>query len=280
MKISVLCVCYNHEAYISDAINGILNQKVNIPIELIIYDDLSTDSSRDIIDSIIDSYNGDVEIKKVYAEENQYSQGIMTMFLLLPYVEGDFIAFCEGDDYWTDELKLEKQYNLLLDSSMNICCHPALTLYNGNIEDKGYGYHGKDIKELSYKKIVKSKGGIMPMASIFIRSQPLLDFANEEPVFLKKHFYHSVIQIVVARDNGALYLPDKMSVYRSMHEGSWSFQQSTNYKLREKQFQDFKERMFFFMNKYKSRHFLLFFSLYLKRLLKSYKNKIRTGKMF
>ena len=87
-------------------------QKTNFPIEILIHDDASTDGTADIIREYEAQYP-DI-IKPIYQTENQYSKGINPGFeFLFPRARGKYIALCEGDDYWTDTLKLQKQVEFL-----------------------------------------------------------------------------------------------------------------------------------------------------------------------
>ena len=107
IMVSVICLCYNHENYVKDALEGFVKQKTTFPFEVLIHDDASTDKSAEIIREYEAKYP-DI-IKPTYQTENQYSQGVKILrTYLLPKVRGKYIAFCEGDDFWTDENKLQK----------------------------------------------------------------------------------------------------------------------------------------------------------------------------
>ena len=111
--VTIICLVYNHEPYLRQCLDGFVMQKTDFKIEAIVHDDCSTDNSRAIIQEYAEKYPS--IIIPVYESENQYSKigfsGINK--LLEPYIHGKYIAFCEGDDYWTDPLKLQKQVNYL-----------------------------------------------------------------------------------------------------------------------------------------------------------------------
>ncbi|MDR0745463.1 MAG: glycosyltransferase [Mediterranea sp.] len=109
--VSISCVTYNHEAYIRDCIDGFLMQKTNFKFEILIHDDASTDGTAGIIREYERKYPG--LIKPIYQVENQYSQGINPGRINSDRAIGKYIAYCEGDDYWTDPLKLQKQADFL-----------------------------------------------------------------------------------------------------------------------------------------------------------------------
>ena len=111
--VSICCITYNHENYIRDAIEGFLMQKTSFPIEIIIHDDASTDNTAQIIKEYEDKYPD--LFCNIFQNENQWSKGGGSIYarFVYPQVRGKYIALCEGDDYWTDPLKLQKQVDFL-----------------------------------------------------------------------------------------------------------------------------------------------------------------------
>lgn len=110
--VSICCITYNHEKYISKCIEGFLMQKTNLKFEILIHDDASTDNTQSIIKEYTDS-NKELFIT-VLQKENQMSQGVRVIReFLLPKAKGKYIAICEGDDFWTDSYKLQKQVDFL-----------------------------------------------------------------------------------------------------------------------------------------------------------------------
>nr|WP_320013630.1 glycosyltransferase [uncultured Desulfobacter sp.] len=109
--VSVCCITYNHENFIRDAIDGFLSQKTSFPTEIIIHDDCSTDSTVDIIHEYVAKHPG--LIKPIFQKENQYSQGRKIFPIVFSAARGKYIAVCEGDDYWTDPDKLQRQVDFL-----------------------------------------------------------------------------------------------------------------------------------------------------------------------
>ncbi|MEG1865343.1 MAG: glycosyltransferase [Bacteroides sp.] len=110
--VSVCCLTYNHEKYVRQCLDGFIMQKTNFIFEILVHDDASTDKTQDIIREYEAKYPH--FIKPVYQKINQYSQGISPLRdELFPKVKGKYIAICEGDDYWIDPLKLQKQIDFL-----------------------------------------------------------------------------------------------------------------------------------------------------------------------
>lgn len=111
--VSISCITYNHSVYIRQCLDGMLMQQTNFGFEILIHDDCSTDGTDDIIREYASKFPQ--IIKPLFEEENQYQQGkpLGTVVWNLPRAKGKYVALCEGDDYWTDPLKLQKQVDFL-----------------------------------------------------------------------------------------------------------------------------------------------------------------------
>ena len=110
--VSICCLAYNHEKYIRQCLEGFVMQKTNFGIEVLVHDDASLDNTANIIREYEAKYPE--IIKPIYQTENQYSKGVgVTSTFNFPRAKGKYIAICEGDDYWTDPFKLQKQVDFL-----------------------------------------------------------------------------------------------------------------------------------------------------------------------
>ena len=121
ITVSICCVTYNHGEYIKQALDSFLAQKTRFNIEILIHDDASTDNTPQIIEKIEKKYP--TIIKPIYQKENQFSKGIpISRTFNFPRARGKYIALCEGDDYWTDPYKLQKQVDFLEANPEYILC--------------------------------------------------------------------------------------------------------------------------------------------------------------
>lgn len=108
--VSVCCITYNHEKYIKDCLQGFLNQETNFDIEFLLHDDASTDNTQRIIKDLV---GHDLRFNLILRKVNIKSTGKAIFPILFEKAKGKHIAICEGDDYWTDHLKLQKQVDFL-----------------------------------------------------------------------------------------------------------------------------------------------------------------------
>ena len=131
--VSIACITFNHEKFISDAIEGFLIQETTFPVEVLIHDDVSNDRTAEILREYEQRFPN--LIFPIYQKENQYSQGINPYIkFLFPLARGSYIAICEGDDYWTDPLKLQKQVTIFLNNPDTIICGARAKTWNDSKE--------------------------------------------------------------------------------------------------------------------------------------------------
>ncbi len=138
--VSICCLTYNHAQFIRKCLDGFLMQQTDFPIEILIHDDCSTDGTTEIIREYEAKYPE--LIFPLYEEENQYSRGGAGKMDLYNYrrTRGKYIAYCEGDDYWTDPLKLQKQVDFMeVNPEYSVCWHRSKQFFvetGEYIEDK------------------------------------------------------------------------------------------------------------------------------------------------
>lgn len=218
--VSIVCIAYNQEKYIEDAIRGLLIQRTTFPFEIIIHDDASTDSTTEIILKYKRKYPDLIRV--IIQTENQYSKSPNSI-LVIPadLARGEYIALCEGDDFWIDPEKLEKQIKALKEKrEVKICFSAGLSIFTTGEQIKSY-MHAKNLKTFSPEEVIRGGGGFMPTCSLVIHKsvfELLPDwFCDKAPVG------DVFLQILASIDKGSLYLPDITCVYRVASEGSWTF---------------------------------------------------------
>lgn len=213
IEVSVFCLTYNHEPYIREAIESFLMQKTNFPFEIIIHDDASTDGTPRIIQEYAEKYPEIV--KPIFQTENQYSKhgGTEFMFRLFSRcAKGKYLAVCDGDDYWTDPYKLQKQYDFMeKHPKCSLCGHRALLIGQEDNRMFAFPEQSEEPKQYSVEEILMVHGGtLIPGDSLFFRPHVLTDLPGW--CGLDAGDYILAISGVI---HGECYcLQDVMSVYR------------------------------------------------------------------
>jgi glycosyltransferase involved in cell wall biosynthesis len=217
--VSVVMITYNHEKYIAEAVNGVFMQKCDFDIEFIIANDKSTDHTNQTINEIIDQTTIPDHIKMRYYNHPN-NKGVMKNFIWsLNQAKGNYIALCEGDDYWTDPLKLQKQVDFLEGNpEYVVCCHNASIIdENGNLT------HEKKRPELNkdhdYLSLELQKGAFLLTLSMVFRN--VLD---EYPTSFSKVLNGDtfLISLIGAFGKGRYIEDIKLAAYRVHSGGIWS----------------------------------------------------------
>lgn len=221
MKVSISCLVYNHEPFIRQTIESILAQKVNFDYEILIHDDASTDNSQNIIREYTEKYP-DI-IKPIYQTENQFSKGVdIGCKYNLPRAKGKYIALCDGDDYWIDPYKLQKQVDFL-DSHTDyaLCCHRALVKY----EDSNRAPHRMPddsifTNNISYELLLETNFIVTSSVMYRLDNRVISALTNEVPKDILPYDWYTYFLIV----NGQKIklMEDVMSVYRINPQSIWS----------------------------------------------------------
>lgn len=217
VKVSILTTAYNHAPYIAQALDSFLMQKVDFPFEVIIHDDASTDGTTDIIRKYAEKYP-DI-IHPIFQEENQYSKGKYGYSFMAPLIKGKYIAICEGDDYWCDELKLQKQVNYM--EAHPECSFCFCNSYNVDLNSKII----KEVSPVDENKVLSSRE-MLSKPEVYLATAGTLYRTKDNKEFPEEFFAGEAGDIplrnfLMLRGN-AYGFADRMVCYRVMVPGSWS----------------------------------------------------------
>ena len=229
IAVSVICNAYNHEKYIRDALEGFVTQKTTFPFEVLVHDDASTDRTAEIIREYEEKYP-DI-IKPIYQTENQYSQRLGAVDeIQAQRVTGKYIAFCEGDDYWTDPLKLQKQYDFMEQNPEYTLCGTStqwMNMLTGKVEAKSCTECDRDVDLEEF--LFPTNGRPFPTVSFFMKPEIWTQLPQWQfPVGDLPMTYYATMQGKVRM------LADITCVYRWYAAGSWTSRNDGNPAMRAK----------------------------------------------
>lgn len=206
--ISVIVLSYNHEKYITDCLDSILSQCCNVPFEIIIADDFSSDKTKSILLAYQKKYSN-----KICLLMQEKNQGLLINYAdVLDLCRGKYVAQCAGDDYWCDELKLQKQYDCLENKNgFGVVRTAGWRLENGNMtisKDGEYSLEG-DVRELT-------NHGPIGLAASFFFQRDLLQYVDIRAwyklgITMEDYPMHAIF----AHHTKFAYISDRCIVYRA-----------------------------------------------------------------
>lgn len=254
--VSTLTTAYNHEIFIHECIEGFLMQKTIFPVEIIIHDDASTDRTTEIIKEY--KIKNPTLFKTIFQSENQYSQKVdIYNEFLYPKTQGKYIALCEGDDYWIDPLKLQKQVDFLEANEEYGLVHGDCNFYYHEKDKWVYNANknlsnSKEIlkKEELFRLLIDATYKIRTATALFrkdlLNNTPKNDFQflmGDTPMWLdfsqltKFKYFDEVFAVYRILTNSASRSKDKNKQFRfglSMAEMRMYYSYKYNYEINNK----------------------------------------------
>ena len=212
--VSVIMITYGHEKYIQKAIEGVFLQKTNFPIEFIIANDCSPDNTDELVKEIIKKSPPNIQVRYTKHEANK---GMNPNFIwAYQQALGKYVAVCEGDDYWTDENKLQKQVDFLEQNpDYSISCH-NIFLLNGDTLSSESPYDKENTQETYTLNDLASRN-LIPTLSVVFRYFDI----NFSDWYLSSPMGDYPLMLWIAQKGKIKYFDEKMAVYRQ-NVGVWS----------------------------------------------------------
>lgn len=211
--VSIKCLVYNHEKYLHDCLEGIVMQKTNFKFEAIVHDDASTDGSAAIIREYAEKYP-DI-IKPIYEIENIFSKdhGLLRR-IMDDACKGKYVAECEGDDYWIDPYKLQKQVDFMEShNDVSLVFSRCHVLNKGQYIDDQYP-HFKGINDCYFSSNQLYSNWIIPTASMLYRHNLFTIYTDE------RIYAGDIVMSLSLAEKGKVFgMSDYMTVYRLNEEG-------------------------------------------------------------
>lgn len=223
-RVSIICTAFNHENFIRDALDSFLAQKTDFPFEVIVTDDASTDSTPEILKQYAEQYPD--QIRFFHQEKNLFSQGINVIDeVIVPNARGEYYAFCEGDDYWTDPEKLQLQVDFLdRHPDYTACVHNTTCHYCDSGTPDTLLIPPSGDHDIPFDVVVRNITHAFHTSSILVRAK----YVAEPPDFQQVSFLHGGVTdypmgIWFALNGNVRFLDRTMSVYRLKScADSWS----------------------------------------------------------
>lgn len=213
--VSICMAAYNHEQFIVSALEGVLMQKVDFPYEIIIKEDKSTDNTKLILKDYQERYPD--KIRLWLCKENLYSQGLKPKAFL--FSRGKYISSCEGDDYWTDPLKLQKQIDVLEENDSIVASFTNATFLDMLNNTKEIYVKGLSDGEVSVKDIFEQGARIYPTASIVYRRD---SFCKQNHILVPEMAGDELLIYKLALSGSVHFLDHETCVYRRWSGGVYS----------------------------------------------------------
>ena len=215
--LSISCVTYNHEDFIEQCLDSFLSQVTKYPYEILIHDDASTDGTPNIIKLYQKKYPN--IIFPIFQKINQYSQAIKPNIFNFKKARGQFIAFCDGDDFWSSNKKIDIQIDHMnLFSECDVSFHGVEVIHLNKQKElllantKPYVYSLNQIIAKDHKLVFSS-------SSIMIRSNIISTIPNFYLIAPVEDYY---LRILGAVRGGGLYIPEILSSYRRFTPNSFT----------------------------------------------------------
>jgi len=230
IMVSVVCNVYNHEKYLRNALDGFVSQKTNFPYEVLVHDDASTDSSAAIIREYEEKYPE--IIKPIYQTVNQYSQRVpINVTFQIPRIQGKYVAVCEGDDYWTDPLKLQKQVDFMETNPEYTMCATSTQWLDMRTGAEIPLCKTEEDRDISLEEIIlEKKGRIFQYATILMKQ----DIFCKRPEWIRTFGVGDYpLNIYAATQGKVRMLADVTAVYRNNAPGSVTEKMNNNLEYSE-----------------------------------------------
>ncbi len=215
VKVSILIITYNQHKFIRKAIDSALAQQTTFPVEILVGDDFSTDGTRDIIRDYEQRHPG--RVKGVLHERNLGKNGGLNLLEALKLAKGEYYALMDGDDYWTDPLKIQKQADQLdAHPDYSAVFHNALITYEDG--RPAHLLNGPDMKPFYTLDDLIGETEIWFMAT---SSTMFRNNIREYPNWFRESSSGDIPRLILKAKLGKIgYLPDVMSVYRKNPAGA------------------------------------------------------------
>lgn len=229
VMVTIRCITFNQAPYIRQCLDGFVMQKTNFCFEAIVHDDASTDGTADIVREYSEKYP-DI-IRPIIETENQFTIGGFQQInkMIDPLIRGKYLADCEGDDYWIDPLKLQKQVDFMENNQNCSLVYNRTKRYSER--KKIFLPDNDNYKQSQYvrAKDIIEEGGLFVSTCSMLYLKSVIE--NYPQFCIKCHVGDYPLAIMCAMKGDVYYLNEAMSVYRVDNSNSWVGKQQSEKKM-------------------------------------------------
>lgn len=232
--VSILCETFNHVKYLTECLESLVMQQTNFKYEILVHDDASNDGTDQIIREFQERYPD--LIKPIIQKENQYSKGVLIWKTFqAPRIKGKYLCICEGDDYWTDAHKLQKQYDFLENNPDHGMVYTKVKMYD---QDK-HQITGTFGSQYSNQAEIYEHN-LIPTLSVMIRTEYFFEFLD----FMQINNLNKIwkmsdypLWLWIAEKSKIHFINEYSAIYRVLRESlSHSSDEIKNYEFRKSTF--------------------------------------------
>lgn len=233
IMVTCFCLCFNYEKYIAQCLDGMLNQITNFNYEILILDDASTDNSQTIIKQYQKKYPD--KIKTILHKKNEgKTASSLNPNELLPLIRGKYIATCDGDDYWNNPNKLQKQFESLKNhKNCSICVHDVKILNYSQTMNNNELYTQYNSSQIIYgNELIESlilQKVFFQTSSFFLTTKIVTEYIKDRKIFNHWTMVEDrPLLLYICSKSNIYYINKPHSTYRYQTDNSWSYNYNNN----------------------------------------------------
>ena len=229
IRVSACVVAYNHEATVAETIEGILAQRTSFEFEILARDDASTDGTADVLRGYARRYPERVRL--ILEERNRWNDpSVKPVFgrVFAPLARGDYLATCEGDDFWTDPGKLQRQFDYMeAHPDCAMCCHAVRVVRADGMPTGTLLTCGDAERDIACDEVVENWAKTTPAGIWTLHPSSCFSRTDAERAYAAAWLLDStagdfVRQCYFSHRAPVHYLPEAMSAYRYLAAESWT----------------------------------------------------------
>ena len=265
MTVSICVITYNHVNFIEKTILSLLNQQCSFDFEIVVSDDSSNDGTSEVCLKLAQQYS------KIKYFNQKYNIGMMSNFkFAINHCSGDYIALCEGDDYWIDEQKIQKQFTFLeKNREFSVC---ASYVYIADEINKSNYIPQFKKTVLNYSDFaINGCSGVYTCTMFFKKTRNLIDKINQNWFLNLDGADHFLLLLLTSTGKKVIILNDVTAVYRVHSKGVWTSKYEINRIIDSK-----KNQLYYLENIRNDSKTKKYFSLSMMRLEYSFNKKSRS----